>query len=283
MDGILLIDKPSGMSSFAVVRQVKKIFETKKVGHAGTLDPLATGLLIVVLGRYTKFAELLTGAEKKYIAEIELGSSTTTDDREGELLFRKPYGHITLDEVSLILKKFEGEIYQTPPKFSAIKYQGQRAYSLARKEKEVILSPRKVQIKKLELKNFTPPIFGIEVHCSKGTYIRSLARDIGEALGVGGFAKSIRRISSGEFSITDAKKLDELDQKREYLLKTGDSALLGIKKIFINCDDARKLARGQCVSISSPYSEEKAVAFLETEPIAIVNIASGFLKPLRVI
>lgn len=211
----LLIDKPLGWTSFDVVKRVRSILTRRygikklKVGHAGTLDPLATGVLIVCTGRATKRIEQLQNGLKEYVADITLGATTPSYDLEKEIDATYPYEHITRDLVDRTLPSFVGHVMQVPPVFSAVKVDGKRAYSLARKGKEVELKAKPLEIKELEVLAFEPPLLRVRVLCSKGTYIRALARDIGESLGSGAHLSALRRTRVGEFTIDRCLSLDD--------------------------------------------------------------------------
>ena len=214
MDDIVLIDKPTGMTSFGVVVRVRRVLTEQagrkvKVGHTGTLDPFATGLMILVTGKKCREAEHYTKLDKWYEAQIVLGQTSSTGDPEGELTAvsdRRP----TEAEIGAVLERFTGEIQQTPPVFSAIKIDGQRAYKLARQGKEVNMPSRTVTIYSLELISYEYPHVNIRTHVSSGTYIRTLAQDIGEALGTGAYCRELRRTKIAEYDIADAKTLADL-------------------------------------------------------------------------
>jgi tRNA pseudouridine55 synthase len=202
---VLLIDKPIDWTSFDVVRKLRRLVRTKKVGHAGTLDPLATGLLILCTGKYTKKINEYMAQEKEYTGTITLGALTPTYDLESEPEQHKDYSFITRELVTnTIADAFTGLILQTPPIHSAIKVNGQRVYELARKGKEVKLEPRPVTIKEFDITGFQLPVLDFRVVCTPGTYIRSLANDLGSALGCGGYMSSLRRTRIGEFKVEDA-------------------------------------------------------------------------------
>lgn len=211
MDEIILIDKPVGMTSFGVVARIRRILSKQagkkvKVGHTGTLDPFATGLLVLVTGKMTKQAEKLSKKDKTYLAEIMLGQVSSTGDPEGEISAvsdRAP----KLTEIEAATQKFVGEISQRPPIFSAIKINGQRAYKLARDGKEVEIPLRQVKIYSLEILEYNYPILKIKTHVSSGTYVRSLAEDLGAALGTGAYCSALRRLTIGDFDIKNAKTL----------------------------------------------------------------------------
>ncbi len=202
---VLLIDKPLDWTSFDVVRKLRRLVRTKKVGHAGTLDPLATGLLILCTGKFTKKINDYMAQEKEYTGTITLGALTPTYDLESEPQQHRDYSHITLEAVKeMIASQFTGPIDQVPPIHSAIKVDGKRVYELARKGKEVRLEPRRVTIKEFAITDFQLPVLHFRVVCSTGTYIRSLANDLGAALGVNGYLSGLRRTRIGEFSVEDA-------------------------------------------------------------------------------
>ena len=206
---VLLIDKPLQWTSFDVIRKIRNTIKIKKVGHAGTLDPLATGLLIVCTGKFTKKINEYMAQEKEYTGTITLGAVTPTYDLESE-----PVNFMSLDEISEDLirettKQFTGEILQTPPIHSAIKQKGKPVYLLARKGIDVILEPRKITIKEFEITNIEMPVISFRVVCTTGTYIRSLANDFGNALGCGGYLSELRRTRIGNFLVEDAISMEE--------------------------------------------------------------------------
>jgi tRNA pseudouridine55 synthase len=203
--GIFAVYKPKGPSSFDIIRKLKKQLGEKRIGHAGTLDPLASGILVVAVGREnTKKLPREVKKEKEYVAEIKLGEMSTTDDGEGEkqkIAFGKKPNR---EELEAALKKFIGKIKQTPPAFSAVKVKGRRAYSMARKGERLELAPREVMIKSIELLSFNFPLLKLRVVTGPGVYIRSLTRDIGEALGAGAYLANLERVRVGEFTKDDA-------------------------------------------------------------------------------
>lgn len=216
LDGeTLCIDKPYGWSSFDVVKRLRGTMlrrmgiKKMKVGHAGTLDPLATGVMIVVTGRSTKLIESLQGGVKEYVATIRLGATTPSFDLETEVDATYPTDHITREMVTDALKRFTGRIEQIPPAFSACKIDGHRAYKMARKGHEVTLKPKILVIDEIELLDFAPDSITIRVVCSKGTYIRALARDIGQALNSGGHLTALRRTRVGRVGIDDCLSIDD--------------------------------------------------------------------------
>ena len=206
---VLLIDKPLDWTSFDVVRKIRNTIRIKKVGHAGTLDPLATGLLIICTGKFTKRINEFMSQEKEYIGSITLGAATPTYDLESEPANFKPFDHLTSEIIRQATSAFAGEILQVPPAHSAIKQKGKPVYLLARKGKEVNLEPRKITIKEFTITGIQLPVVHFKVVCSTGTYIRSLANDFGEALGCGGYLSGLRRTRIGEFSVEEAVSVEE--------------------------------------------------------------------------
>jgi len=211
MDGILNINKPKGMTSFSIVSIVRRLSGEKRVGHAGTLDPAATGVLPVCLGQGTRVTEFLVDATKAYRAEIELGVATDTYDASGKVIQTGDYSGISRGQLESALTSYRGLIEQTPPMYSAIKHQGQPLYKLARAGIKVERKSRLIEVYSLELIDWQPPIFTLEVVCGKGTYIRSLAHDLGQTLGCGANLKSLVRLRCGFFDIKDAVSLPQLE------------------------------------------------------------------------
>ena len=215
-DEILLIDKPTGMTSFGVVARVRRLLSQRaggkvKVGHTGTLDPFATGLMILLVGKGTKRSNEFLKLDKVYEAEIVLGATSATGDPEGEITeTANRTDEITKTELEAALVQFTGEIQQVPPAFSAIKINGQRAYKLARKGEEVIMPARTVTVYSLELVEYSYPVVKIRAHVSSGTYIRTLAEDIGQTLGVGAYCRELRRTKVGDYAIEQAASLNDL-------------------------------------------------------------------------
>lgn len=211
--GFILIDKPLGITSFQVVNQLRKITGLKKIGHAGTLDPLATGLLILAIGRpATRQIDQFVKLDKIYSAKIKLGEVSETYDGEGEKT-KINAKKITKQQLDLALKKFQGPIEQIPPMYSAKKINGQKLYKLARKGVTIERKPHKITIYKIKVSKFKHPDLQIEVHCSSGTYIRSLAHDLGQELGCGAYLAGLKRTKIGDYSLNKAVKIDKLNKK----------------------------------------------------------------------
>ncbi len=211
MDGILLVDKPQGMTSHDIVDFVRRTFGLKKVGHAGTLDPMATGLLVILVGACTKKSNSLSGDDKEYVASLVLGATTDTQDAEGKVSSRSGNINFTRDEIDASFRRFLGEIEQIPPMYSAIKFKGKKLYELARKGIAVERRPRRVVIKELEILKVDLPSIEFRVRCSKGTYIRQLCHDIGATLGCGAYLSRLRRTRSGNFRIDNALTIEKLE------------------------------------------------------------------------
>ena len=207
---VILVDKPLEWTSFDVVKKIKYALKIRKIGHAGTLDPLATGLLILCTGKMTKQIEKYQAQEKEYTGTFVIGATTASFDLETEVINHKEYGHITQSDVSKAAEKLTGDIEQIPPIFSAIKVGGKRAYESARKGEEIKLKSRKVNIKKFEVLKFENSEVHFKIVCSKGTYIRSMARDFGELLGIGAYLSSLRRTRIGEFKVEQASTIEEI-------------------------------------------------------------------------
>jgi len=211
-EGVLLIDKPSGITSHDVVDRVRRILKMKRVGHAGTLDPNATGLLIILVGKATKLSQFLMGLDKAYEGTICLGVSTTTQDSDGEVLEEKEVPEFTESQITEALASFEGDQYQTPPMYSAKKVDGVPLYKMARKGKTIEREPRFIRVSKFQLDRWESPHIEFTVQCSKGTYVRTLAHDIGEKLEVGAHLTELRRTDIERFKIEDSIELEELQE-----------------------------------------------------------------------
>jgi tRNA pseudouridine55 synthase len=208
--GLVVVDKSGGMTSHDVVARVRRLAGTRKVGHAGTLDPMATGVLVVGVNRATRLLGHLTLTDKRYDATVRLGASTTTDDAEGEVVSTSGTDHLTEDAVRSALAAFAGEIDQVPSAVSAVKVDGKRSYARVRAGEEVALAPRRVTVHALDVVALELPDVRISVHCSSGTYIRAIARDLGVALGVGGHLTALRRTAVGPFDLSSAHTLEAL-------------------------------------------------------------------------
>lgn len=297
--GVLLIDKPAGITSFDVIRKMRRMLQTKKIGHAGTLDPFATGLLVLCVGHYTRFAGYLTEDDKAYVATVELGVETATHDTEGEVVQRAKIPNDWDKELEQILPRFRGEISQVPPAYSAIHIDGKRAYDLARKGEKVEIPARTITVHELRASLFKESAFDLTVRASKGTYIRALGRDIGRALGCGAHLTALRRHQSGRFSIDDAHTLDKLEQytaeERLAALRQNEDALPMFARLELQADDVKKLQDGKKVDAKNaddgcyaayhaddatllglvdvvPNTEEGEVLHVEEQPERILKV-----------
>jgi len=291
-DGLLLVDKPGGITSFAVVRRVRQALKVKKVGHLGTLDPFATGLLPLALGEATKLAQFLLDEPKSYLATLKLGVETDTQDLTGQVTGEFDYLP-TPEEVHRIAGAFVGEIDQVPPMYSAVHHQGERLYQLARRGQKVEAAPRKVVIHRLEIMNVALPQVTLKVACSKGTYIRTLAHDLGRALGCGAHLVSLTRLAVGPFRLGEALPLVEIETtadpelRHRHLIPLA-RCLPGLKAVRVNGFQARRLARGQTLPWpeQDPAEGEKVRVVAEGDLVAIATVrrqgTSQVLAPVRV-
>jgi tRNA pseudouridine55 synthase len=258
IDGILNINKPKDKTSFNAVAWLKHLTGEKHVGHAGTLDPIATGVLPICFGQATGVARFITESSKTYHAEIELGTTTDTFDREGEIIERRDPSGITVTQVEEALATFQGIIEQIPPAYSALKQEGRRYYELARAGIPIKLKPRQVEILNLELINYQLPFITINVECSKGTYIRSLAHDFGQYLHCGAHLKDLIRLKCGPFRIEDALYLHQIEdafQKGSWkeLLHPLDSPLSNWKTIVVNKRNELAIRNGCSLSLAEAF------------------------------
>jgi tRNA pseudouridine55 synthase len=248
--GLLLLDKPRGITSQTAVTRVKRLYSAEKAGHTGTLDPMAEGLLPVCLGEATKFSHLLLDADKGYLATINLGVTTSTGDLDGEVR-RTAQVSVERAAVEKVLARFTGKILQTPPMYSALKHAGKRLYELARAGETVARAPRQVEIKEIKLIALDRDMLRIDVLCSKGTYIRVLAEDIGAALGCGACLAALRRTRTGEFRSEDAIPLEVLqasdEAERNARLLAVDALVASLPRVDLGADAARQLAAGRVV------------------------------------
>ena len=251
MNGIVIVDKPQGWTSQDVTARLRRVFNTRRIGHGGTLDPMATGVLPVFVGRATRGVEFFEHAEKIYEATLRLGLTTDTEDITGTILQEREV-QISEQEFFDILPKFRGKIQQIPPMYSALKVNGQKLYDLARQGKVVERQPREIEIFELTCLEFAGNTARLRIHCSKGTYIRTLCKDIGEALGCGGCMESLRRVRAGEYSIEDAVPLAELletDNPQQYL-RSVDSMFAQHPAITLTPKQETRCRNGNAFSIA---------------------------------
>ncbi|WP_439032687.1 tRNA pseudouridine(55) synthase TruB [Gordonia terrae] len=247
--GLLIVDKEAGITSHDVVSRCRKIFNTRRVGHAGTLDPMATGVLVVGIERATKLLGLLSLTTKSYTATIRLGASTTTDDREGEILDSADASGVADDEIATAMAELTGDIQQIPAKVSAIKVDGRRAHALVRTGAEFDLAARPVTVSRFELlatrRDGQFVDLDVVVDCSSGTYIRSLARDLGAALGVGGHLTELRRTAVGPFTLDHARTLDDVRERPHVSLDIDEAVKISFPRRDIDDDEAESISQGR--------------------------------------
>lgn len=286
IDGALLLDKPVGMSSNRALQEAKKLYRASKAGHAGTLDPLASGLLVVLFGEATKFAGPLLDDDKEYHAKLKLGERTTTGDAEGEVLERKSVA-LPEAQIEAVLARFRGELEQVPPMHSALKRDGVPLYELARKGQTVERAARRVRISALDKLDFAPPHLELRVRCSKGTYVRTLAEDIGTALGTCAHLAALRRTASGRFSVRDAVALDALaampETGRARHLLALPELLAGLPRAELDAEQEARFRNGQTLKgfpsegLCAVYGARGGVIGLGEADRA------GALRPLRLV
>lgn len=281
--GILNVNKPLGSSSHEAVVAVRKLSGQRKIGHAGTLDPLATGVLLMCLGKATRVSQFLMDSHKVYRTTVRLGVSTTTHDQEGEITasFTVEVGQA---QVRAALQQFMGPINQVPPAYSAIKVKGKRLYDLARQGIAVSVPPRKVDVYRLQIIAWTPPSVTLEVECGPGTYIRALARDLGETLGCGAHLTSLCRTQSGQFTVEQAVSLDELGTAAATggitcYLHPLDAAFAHLPALHLDVETAYRLALGQAISDSSPLIEQDQARAYAPDGQFVALVARGKADP----
>lgn len=256
VNGLLVLDKPSGISSNQALQQARKLFRAQKAGHTGSLDPLATGVLPLCFGESTKFSQYLLDSDKVYLVTAELGVSTDSGDSDGVVIDRKPVPEWSVEDIENALVPFRGTIEQVPSMFSALKHKGQPLYKLAREGKTVERKPRAVTIHQLALLRWESPRLTLEVCASKGTYMRSLVEDLGRALGVGGHIRGLRRVQAGPYALHQSVTLEQLEAVAddsgyaglEHLLQPTGSAVYSWPRALLSDEAAQKLMQGQAVS-----------------------------------
>jgi tRNA pseudouridine55 synthase len=292
--GVVLLDKPEGITSFKAVQEVKKILKVKKAGHFGTLDPFSSGLLIIGLGKSTRLFGYFLKERKLYHAKIRLGFSTDTYDREGKPIGKEKEVKVSMGELEMVLREFEGEIKQIPPPFSSKKISGKPSYLLARKGELIKHPPKPVHIYFIELLKFEPPFLEIKVQCSSGTYLRTLAFDIGERLKVGGHLWELRRLKIGDFDVSKAVTIDKLreDAEKNEALKDIipiESLLDHYPKIIVKDEAVKKVLNGNPIKPSevikrfSGIGDSIRVFSTEGRFIAIAkDINRRYFKPILV-
>ena len=291
VNGLVLLDKPLGASSNQALQKVRWLYQAKKGGHTGSLDPLATGVLPLCLGEATKFSQYFLDADKAYVTRAKLGRCTTTDDAEGETLEERTVPELTQALVESVLDEFRGDILQVPPKYSALKRDGQPLYKLARAGKDFEIESRPVTIKSLTLLAIEGDELVLDVECTKGTYIRSLVRDIGEALGCGAYVAELRRTKAGPFSLAQTVTIDEMEDVsvRSQQLLPSDTGLDFFPAVYLNEKQAADVLLGRKIELNpqqlKDFSSENSTVFETTNKkptqalVRLYNVVSDNSEP----
>lgn len=263
MHGVINVLKPPGMTSHDVVARIRRIYSIKKVGHAGTLDPEAAGVLPVCLGQATRLVEYLTGSNKEYYCRLTLGIKTTTQDAWGDVLEKSPCESLDINDIKRVVNSFSGKITQITPIYSAVKQNGVPLYKKARAGEKIEPRKREVFINKIDIVDYHHPEIAIVVGCSKGTYIRTLCNDIGEALKVGGHMSFLIRTRVGIFHIDDSKTIEEINVLKEKALLPMETCITGLKRITLDETKIKKLHYGQLVEYEDLDNEENSISVLD--------------------
>ncbi len=281
MNGIVIIDKPAGWTSQDVTARLRRVFGTRRIGHGGTLDPMATGVLPVFVGRATRGVEFFEHAEKTYETELLLGVATDTEDTTGTVLFRREVS-VTQEQLDGTLERFRGEIMQIPPMYSALKVNGQKLCDLARKGRQVERQPRPVTVHELTLLSREGDTLHLRVRCSKGTYIRTLCADIGEALGCGGCMQALRRTQAGEYTIAEAVPLQQLleSPEPETYLRDVDTMFRGYPGVKLTVNQEKRCRNGNAFSVSLPGGTYRAYS-QSGEFLMLAKVEDGVMSTIK--
>ena len=281
MNGIVIVDKPQGWTSQDVTARLRRVFNTRRIGHGGTLDPMATGVLPVFVGRATRGVEFFEHAEKIYEATIRLGLTTDTEDVTGEVLSQQEVS-ISEEEFLGILPQFRGKIKQIPTMYSALKVNGQKLCDLARKGKEVERQPREIEIFQLDCLEFDRDTARLRVHCSKGTYIRTLCKDIGQALGCGGCMAALRRVTAGEYTIEESVPLQELldAQRPEEYLRAVDTMFRSYEAVTLTANQEKRCRNGNAFSVALADGTYRAYA-QSGEFLMLAKVEAGVMSTVK--
>ena len=274
MNGFLLVNKEKGYSSNEIVQKIKKKFSLNKVGHLGTLDPDAEGLLIIAINRATKFSNYFLESDKSYYVEIKLGKSTITDDASGEII-KECEVRCSEDDVKREIDKFLGESFQKPPFFSALKYKGKPLYKYARKGKFINKEPRKIEIKEIKNISYKDKICSFEILCSKGTYMRSIARDLGKNLGCGGHMFSLRRLSQHKFNVIDAHLIEEVTL--EHTIKI-DDFFKDYEKLSLSDENLNVFLNGGRIFLNKDIAKDLRIYSEDNDFIGLGLVENNYLK-----
>jgi tRNA pseudouridine55 synthase len=293
MNGILIIDKPTGWTSHDVVNKARRILQEKKIGHTGTLDPLATGVLVLCIGKATRIVRYLESDDKAYIAELRLGITTDTLDSQGKVLDKREYTPPSLERVKEVLAGFKGQIRQRPPAFSALKVSGVPSYRLARQGTSPKHDERTVTIRSIDLMDFQDPLVKFSVHCSKGTYIRTLCADIGERLGMGAHLALLIRTRAGRFTLEQAISLEQLSDMAAGVgtasaLISAEQALQELFSVTVDRSAADQIAHGKSLVVSSgdlPDGTPNPIRILgyDGQLLAVARVRDRLLQPETVL
>jgi tRNA pseudouridine55 synthase len=283
VDGILLLDKPPGLSSNVALQRAKRLYRAEKAGHTGTLDPLATGLLPICFGEATKFANLLLDGDKAYSATLRLGVTTSTGDAEGEVIEERA-ANVAREDVEAILPRFRGRIAQTPPRFSALKRDGRNYYEYARQGIEIAREAREIDIHALEVTACRAPHVELTVRCGKGTYIRALAEDIGEALGCGAHLSALRRTVAGNFHLAAATTLEALETRtepeRDAALLPADVLVASLPRVDLEASEAQRLQFGQAL-VRAGLADGVVRVYAAGAFTGVAEVQGGILRARR--
>lgn len=290
VSGVLLLDKPTGVSSNQALQTARRLLNAAKAGHTGTLDPLASGLLPLCFGEATKVSQFLLGADKTYRARAMLGITTTTGDSEGEVVCERPVA-VDAARLAAALAAHTGDLLQVPPMYSALKHDGERLYALARRGETVERPPRPVHVSRLELLQWDETGFEVELDCSKGTYVRSLIEDIGEALGCGAHITALRRLRVGALDVGQAVTLEVLrtvadrdPQALDACLVPIADALAHLPRLELHCDDAASLRLGQALTLRQPLADGWVAVFTAQQAfVGMAEAIDGRLLPRRLV
>ena len=281
MNGIVIVDKPSGWTSQDVTARLRRVFGTRRIGHGGTLDPMATGVLPVFVGRATRGVEFFEHAEKTYETVLRLGVMTDTEDITGTVLESHEVS-LTQEKFMNILPQFRGQIMQVPPMYSALKVNGQKLCDLARKGREVERQPRPITIHELECTEFTGETARLRVRCSKGTYIRTLCKDIGQALGCGGCMESLRRVSAGSYTIQDAIPLEALleTEDPQSCLRSVDSMFVHYPAITLTPNQEKRCRNGNSFTLPAPAGTYRAYS-QDGEFLMLAQVENDIMSTIK--
>ena len=281
MNGIVIVDKPQGWTSQDVTARLRRVFQTRRIGHGGTLDPMATGVLPVFVGRGTRGVEFFEHAEKAYETVLQLGITTDTEDISGEVLEKRDV-HISETEFTEILSQFRGKIMQVPPMYSALKVNGQKLCDLARKGKTVERQPREIEIFELTMLEFNGDTARLRVKCSKGTYIRTLCKDIGEALGCGGCMAQLRRVQAGEYTIDEAVPLQTLldAENPEEFLRPVDSMFRNFPSVTLSDKQEKRCRNGNSFSVTMESGTYRVYS-KQNEFLALSRVEDGVMSTVK--